>query len=203
MTEAPWTLERADVTRAHDAGLDDATVLHVIALSSFFGYLNRVADAVGIELDYDVQVRPPPPDPATPPWPRPPRDAWPDPNATRRITLAQRSGAIEAIGAWSSHVMDRDAPLRRAHRLLVSRVAAETVGDASIPAPPAPASPLEAALVTLTETIALAPWRLGAQALAPLREHGLDDAAVFDAIAVAAFANFASRLNVALAALAR
>jgi alkylhydroperoxidase family enzyme len=97
--------------------------------------------------------------------------------------------------------MERDAPLSRAHRLLISRVAAETVGDASIPAPAAPARPLDAALVTFTETIALAPWRLGEAAIDPLREVGLDDAAVFDVIAVAAFANFASRLSVALAAL--
>ena len=202
VTEAPWTLSRDDVRRAHDAGLDDATILHVVALSSFFGYLNRVADAVGIELDYEVTVQPPPPDPKTPPWPTPPRDRWPDPYATRRITLAMRSGAIEALAGWSAHVMERTTPLSRAQRLLISRVAAATVGDVSIPSAPDPATPLDRALVALTETIALAPWRLGEAALEPLRAAGLDDRAIFDAIAVAAFANFGSRLSVALAALA-
>jgi alkylhydroperoxidase family enzyme len=175
----------------------------VIALSSFFGYLNRVADATGIELDYDVQVAPPPPDPATPPWPRPPREAWPDPGATALITLAERPGAIDALAAWSAHVLDRDAPLSRAQRLLISRVAAETVGDGSSAAAPAAVTPLEVTMATFTETVALTPWRLGAAALDPLRAQGLDDAAIFDVIAVAAFANFASRLEVALAAPAR
>jgi alkylhydroperoxidase family enzyme len=202
VTEAPWTLSRADFDRARDAGLDDATVLHVIALSSFFGYLNRVADAVGIELDYDVAVRPPPPDPETPPWPRPSREQWPDPFATRRITLAMRVGAVEALGGWLAHVMERKAPLSRAQRALIARAAAATVGDASVPAGPPATTPVDRALVELTETIALAPWRLGAAALAPLRAAGLDDLAIFDAISVAAFANFGSRLSVALAALA-
>jgi alkylhydroperoxidase family enzyme len=202
VTEAPWTLSREDVRRAHDAGLDDPTVLHVIALSSFFGYLNRVADAVGIELDYEVAVRPPAPDPNTPSWPQPPREQWPDPYATRRITLAMRPGAIEALAGWSAHVMERSAPLSRAQRLLIARAAAITVGDLSVPAGPAASTPLERAMCALTETISRAPWRLGAAALAPLRDAGLDDATIFDVISVAAFGNFASRLSVALAALA-
>ncbi|HTJ45600.1 MAG TPA: hypothetical protein VL463_26035 [Kofleriaceae bacterium] len=196
VTEAPWTLTRHDRARAHDAELDDATILHVIMLSSFFGYLNRVADAVGIELDYDVMVRPPPPDPETPPLVRPSHDERPAPDQGP-LTITMRPGAIEALAAWNDHVMERDAPLTRAQRLLISRVAADTVGDASLPPP----EPSDHPIVALTETIALAPWRLGEAALAPLREAGMSDEAIFDAISVAAFANFASRLNVALAAL--
>jgi hypothetical protein len=204
VTGAPWTLARADLAHAADDGVDQATVLHVIMLSSFFGYLNRIADAVGVELDYQVAVMPPPPDPATPPWPRPTLDQRPDPLAARPLEIAMRAGAPGALAAWQAHMMEREAPLSRAQRDLIADVAAATVGDARRPPPAAPATPLERALTGLTETIALAPWRLGADALAPVRAAGLaDDAAVFDAIAVAAFANFESRLAVALAALAR
>jgi alkylhydroperoxidase family enzyme len=203
VTTSPWVLEQGDITRAHDAGLDDATILHVILLSSFFGYLNRVADAVGIDLDYDVAVTPPPADPSTPPWQRPPRAAWPDPRTTRLFQITMRPGAVEALATWSAHVMDRHEPLTLAERLLISRVAAATVGDASLPPPEDPENARERAMVELTETIALAPWRLGAAALAPLRDAGLDDAAVFDVISVAAFANFSSRVDVALTAISR
>lgn len=203
VTEAPWRLEQGDLSRAHAAGVDEATVLHVVMLSAFFGYLNRVADAVGIELDYDVAVRPPPPDPTTPPWPRPDRRDWPDPRGSRPFEVTMRAGAAEALASWSEQVMERDAPLSRAERLLISRTAAQTVGDASLPPPEEAASARDRALVAFTDTISLAPWRLGAAALAPLRAAGLDDAGVFGVISVAAFTNFASRLDVALTALGR
>ena len=42
--------------RSHAAGLDDAELLHAIALSAYFGHLNRIADAVAVPLDYDVRT---------------------------------------------------------------------------------------------------------------------------------------------------
>jgi alkylhydroperoxidase family enzyme len=103
-------------------------------------------------------------------------------------------------------VIDRDAPLSRAQRRLIAAVVADATGDlAGIRelGAPAPADALDQALVAYADTIARAPWRLGADALAPLRDHGLDDATLFDVIQVASHQSFASRLAVALAALAR
>ena len=190
-------LRRDDLTRARGAGLDDATVLHVIVLASFFGYLNRVADAVGIELDYEVTERPPAPDVTAPPWPRPEAHERPDPMAPRVLALAQRPGAVELWEAWRVHAMERDAPLGREHRALVAAVVADATGEAAVVTA---SSELDRALATYADTIARAPWRLGAQALAPLRAHGLDDAALFDVIFVASTQSFASRLAIALAA---
>jgi len=202
VTQAPWTLSGEDRSRAHAAGLDDATILHVIMLSSFFGYLNRIADAVGIELDYEVAVRPPAADPSTPPWPR--ADIVIDTLAPRALRLEQRPGAMEAMEPWFARVLDRDEPLTRAQRRRVLDVAIATVGDGRAHRVEVASTALEHELDELTETIALAPWRLGADALRGVREAGLTgDEAVFDAIQVAAFCNFEARMTVALAAISR
>ena len=67
----------------------------------------------------------------------------------------------------------------------------------------APRDALEVAISAYAELLTRAPWRLGADALAALRAGALDDAALFDVIATASYATFASRTAVALAALGR
>jgi len=205
VTEAPWTLRSDDLARLHAAGLDDDTVLHVLALAAFFGYLNRVADAVGIELDYDVAEPPPTPDPDTPPLPRPDPEEWPFVYRRRSVDVPQREGLAELLAAWREHAIERDAPLSRGQRGLLTRIAAEAVGDLEGMRAPAASveMPLDRELAAYADTLCRAPWRLGAEALRPLRELGLDDVALFDVIATAAYASFSSRLAVALAALAR
>ena len=59
------------------------------------------------------------------------------------------------------------------------------------------------ALRRLAEIITLAPWQLSDDSFTELRKHGLDDAALFDACAVASSAGMFSRVTVALASLAR
>ena len=202
VTETPWAMTGEDLQRARADGLDDAEVLQVIALAAIFGYLNRVADAVGIELDYEVAHVPPPPDPETPALPVPDRAEWPEPGEPSPLRLSQRSGAAELVQAWRQYVLERDAPLPRDLRTaIVAQVAART-GDAArarghvdgaLPAP----------VAAYVDLLALAPWRLGAAALAPLRAAGFDDDALFDLIATASFATFQSRVSAALAGLAR
>jgi alkylhydroperoxidase family enzyme len=204
VTEAPWTLCRDDLGRLRAAGLDDAEVLHVVALSSFFGYLNRVADAVGIELDYDVALTPPAADASVAPLARPERHECPDPDRARPLQLAQRPATAALADAWHVQVMERVAPLGRAHRRLVAAVVADATGDvAALRATglPAPSDEVGRALAAYADLVARAPWQLGAAALAPLRAAGLDDAALFDVIVTASYQSFASRLEVSLAAL--
>jgi len=204
VTEAPWTLRAGDLARAAAAGVDEATVLHVVALAAHFGYLNRVADGVGIELDYDVAVAPPPADPATPPLPRPAPPDWPFPERAP-LAIAMRPDTAAALDAWSEHALERDAPLSRSRRALIARTVAEGLGDldgvrANVVAP---TDALEVAIAGFADLVTRAPWRLGASSLAPLRAGGLDDEALFDVITTAAFATLQSRLAVALAALGR
>jgi len=206
VTEAPWTLERADLARARDVGLSDDAILGMIALSSFFNHLNRMADAVGIELDYEVRHRPPTPVPDTPALARAEPSAWPDPDAPRPLELSRKPGMGAALADCRAYVMERDAPLRVPQRQVIARAVAERLGDAAtvrrlihVEA----RSEVDRTLERFAEIATLAPWRLGAETFEMLRAALHTDLAVFDAIAVTSFANTVSRLDVALAALGR
>jgi hypothetical protein len=214
VTEAPWTLERADLARARDVGLADEPVLTVIALSATFNYLNRMADAIGIELDYDVQIRPPAAVPDTPALARAEPSAWPDPDAPRPLDVSRKPALAEALAHCRAYVMERDAPLSIPQRQVIARAVAERLGDAATvrrlshsephTTPHVePRSEVDRTLERFADVATLAPWRLGAQTFEMLRAALRTDLAAFDAIAVAAFANLASRLDVALAALGR
>ncbi len=199
VTTAPWTLSRAHHTRAREAGLTDDDVLHAIALSSYFGHLNRVADAVAVPLDYEVQLAAPAADPTAPAL-----DPAPRPIAGKpAIELASRPATAAAIAEWRSYLYNRDAPLTRRQRTLIVRLVARWLGDAGISSPEdLTANPLDDALRTLVEQVTLAPWQLSGASFAPLRAHGFDDAALFDACVTASSAGVWVRVEVALVALA-
>jgi uncharacterized peroxidase-related enzyme len=54
LTRTPWMMRESDVRSLRAVGFDDLAILHIVQLASFFNYVNRVADALGIELDPDV-----------------------------------------------------------------------------------------------------------------------------------------------------
>ncbi len=201
VTERPWSLTRADLDRARAAGLDDSSILHVVLQSSLFGHFNRIADAVGVDLDYVDRCGAPHIEPATPPylWPSSP----PDPDRSREIDLASRDGAAELAAAWQRCALERAAPLAREQRTLIAAAVAERLGDRSVTSR-MPQGPVDRALVDLADLVTLAPWRLGPAAYEPLRELGLtDDRSVFDVVATASSAGVFSRIRVALAGLSR
>jgi alkylhydroperoxidase/carboxymuconolactone decarboxylase family protein YurZ len=201
VTEQPWAMTGADLARARAAGLDDAGILHAVLQASLFGHFNRIADAVGVELDYPDRFHAPHVEPATPPYLRP--TSMPAPHAAPPIELASRPGAVELATAWERYALDRDAPLTRHQRALLAAAVAACLGDASRP-PLTPETDLDRALVDLADLVTLAPWRLGPSAYTRIRELGLtDDSAVFDAVATASSAGVLSRIRVTLAALAR
>jgi alkylhydroperoxidase family enzyme len=199
VTEAPWMLSRAHHKRAREAGLDDADLLHAIALSSYFGHLNRIADATGVPLDYEVRALPPQVDATVAPWPVAPRLVTGRP----ALDLAAREATAKALGEWRTYMFHRDAPLTRRQRTLVARWVATWLGDGGISSPAdLTVNPLDDALRDLAELVTLAPWKLSDDAYEPLRAAGFDDAALFDVCATASTAGVLSRLEVALAALA-
>jgi alkylhydroperoxidase family enzyme len=198
-TVAPWEMQRAKLARAHAAGLSDEDVLQAIALSAYFGHLNRIADAVGVPLDYDVKLAPPATDPSVP--------ALAPAPATRvgrpALDLATRPETQRAIAEWRDYAFKRDEPLTRRQRTFIARCVARWVGDGSISPPDdLTGNPLDDALRELAETVTLAPWQLGAHSFSALRDAGFDDAALFDVCATASIAGMISRLEVALVALA-
>jgi alkylhydroperoxidase family enzyme len=198
VTREPWTLSRALLKKWHDAGLSDDDVLHAVALSSFFGHLNRIADATGVALDYDVKQLPPKPDPSVTPWPESPKLV----TARPAIDLAHRTATANALNDWRTYMFHRDAPLTRRQRTVIARFVAAWLGDGGISPPDdLTVNPLDEALRALARLVTLAPWQITDDSFQPLREAGFDDAALFDVCATASSAGVFSRIAVALAAL--
>jgi len=199
VTEAPWALSRAHLSRAYQANLGDEDVLHVIMLSSFFGHLNRIADAVAVPLDYSVKLDPPRTNPSAPPWPSAPSLVVGRP----AIDIARRPATATAFTEWRHYIFySHDTPLTRRQRTLIARWVATWLGDGGISSPTdLTVNPLDDALRAAAEVVTRAPWRLGDEVYAPLRENGFGDAGVFDVCATAASAGVFSRIEVALAAL--
>ncbi len=200
ITTEPWVLSRAHHARAHEAGLSDDDILHAILLSSYFGHLNRIADAVAVPLDYIVQLPVPATDPAVPPFAASPIAV----TGRLALELSRRPATAQAIAAWRTYIFDRDAPLTRRQRTVLARWVSSYLGDGGISTPAdLTENPIDGALRQLAETITLAPWQLSDASFTQLRRHGLDDSALFDACAVASSAGMFSRVTVALASLAR
>ncbi len=49
VTRAPATISAADIQALQPYGLDDAAIHDAIQVIAYFNYINRIADAVGIE----------------------------------------------------------------------------------------------------------------------------------------------------------
>ena len=49
MTHEPASIQQEDVDALRVHGLDDAAIHDAIQVISYFNYINRVADAVGVE----------------------------------------------------------------------------------------------------------------------------------------------------------
>jgi uncharacterized protein YciW len=60
LTGAPGAIGEDDIEGLRRVGYDDVGILHVVLGSSQFNYLNRVADGVGIPLDYRTEIEPAP-----------------------------------------------------------------------------------------------------------------------------------------------
>jgi alkylhydroperoxidase family enzyme len=198
VTAAPWSLTRADHERWRAAGLGDDDVLHAIALASYFGHLNRIADAVAVPLDYPVAIAAPRPDPSTPPFPIAPRAL----DGARALALDTRPATAAAIGAWRAYLDEKPGPLAPRDRAQIAAWVARWIGDGG-GAPASADGPLDGELRALAELVTLAPWRLDDAAFQPLRTHGFTDEALFDACVAASSAGTFSRIDVALRALAR
>lgn len=199
------------------AGLENAAILHALLQAALFGHHNRIADAVGVDADYPDRFASPRPEAATPAYDAAPPLAHEYPvadaaaaNANESapaagpITLALRDGMPERLAGWLAHVLEREDHIDRRRRTLIRATVATRLGDTSVPTAIPPSDDLDRALVTLTELVVLAPWRLAPTAYADVRALGLtDDAAVFAAIATASTCAVASRINVVLAGFGR
>lgn len=179
--------------------MSDEDILHAITLSSYFGHLNRIADAVQGPLDYTVKLTPPETDPSITPWSTAPELVAGRP----AIDIARRPATANAFTEWKHYIFySHDAPLTRRQRTLIARWVAAWLGDGGI-SPPTDltVNPIDDALRQVAEVVTLAPWKITDDTFAPLRAKGFDDAAVFDVCATTTSAGVFSRIEVALVAL--
>lgn len=59
LTREPWTMTRDDVEQLRAHGLSDAAILDLNMVVSYYAYVNRIADGLGVELEsfWDEQGR--------------------------------------------------------------------------------------------------------------------------------------------------
>ena len=48
LTRTPGDMTRQDVEALRDAGFDDRAILQINLIASYFNYINRVADGLGV-----------------------------------------------------------------------------------------------------------------------------------------------------------
>lgn len=51
LTRAPHSIRAADVGALRDAGFDDTAILDICQVVSYYNYVNRLADGLGVELE--------------------------------------------------------------------------------------------------------------------------------------------------------
>ncbi len=202
LTEAPWLVSAGDLDGMGRAGIADHEIVHAVAVTGFFNYVTRVADASGIEFDYESPLPRLQIDLGREPLPRPPRAEWPELDPSPRRPISLRPATEAALAAFRSHAFELDAPLTRRERRVIARVAMEGVCDAGASAldDAAPRTPREEALAAYAAKLTVTPWRMTEADLAPLRQEGLDDRGLLHTLSLVAFQNMDSRVRLALGA---
>lgn len=205
LTEAPWSVEAADFARLRAVGLSEEGLEQAISVASFFNYFPRVADGTGVELDYASPLPRLTIDFTREALPRPPREAWnPAVDGSRVPVFPSRAYAQPALERWHEYLFDRDAPLSRHDRRVVTRAVAAELCDAGALAAYDEARPSDArerALAAYATKLTRTPWAMNAADAAALRAEGLSDGAILDVITLVAHQNTFSRMHHGLAAL--
>jgi alkylhydroperoxidase family enzyme len=51
LTRAPGDMTKADVVSLRDAGFSDRDILDICTVASYYAYVNRIADGLGVTLE--------------------------------------------------------------------------------------------------------------------------------------------------------
>lgn len=51
LTQEPWNMVEEDVITLRDAGFSDTDILDINQITSYYAYVNRLADGLGVELE--------------------------------------------------------------------------------------------------------------------------------------------------------
>ena len=56
LTRTPWSVTQADIDRLRVMGLADRAINDATQVISFFNYINRVADGLGVDLEQGMPL---------------------------------------------------------------------------------------------------------------------------------------------------
>lgn len=51
LTRQPWAMSADDVAQLRVAGFGDVDILHIAEVTSYYAYVNRIADGLGVPLE--------------------------------------------------------------------------------------------------------------------------------------------------------
>jgi alkylhydroperoxidase family enzyme len=210
LTAQPWAVTSETVQDAVRQGLDADHVESAIGVVAMFNYFTRVADASGIEFDYESPLPAFEPDRGQTAVPRPeapvpeapvPEALVPDVRAAVGQRLPSPGPLRTAWDTWRAYLLDTDEPVSRDERRLLARVAAEESADwvgASELGPAA--SGADTPVTAFARKLSREPWCMQADDLDSLRAAGYAEPAILHVISVVAHQNATSRLALGLAA---
>jgi alkylhydroperoxidase family enzyme len=206
LTARPWAVTSEIVKDTVRQGLDADQVEAAIGVVAMFNYFTRVADASGIEFDYESPLPAFEPDRGRTAAPRP-DDPVPDgPVPDGRAAAGQRvpsAGQLRtAWETWRTYLLDTGEPISRDERRLLARVAAEESADWTGAAElgSGDATGADGPLATFARKLSREPWCMQAGDLESLRAAGYTEPALLHVISVVAHQNATSRLALGLAA---
>jgi alkylhydroperoxidase family enzyme len=194
-------------------GLDEEQIEAAIGVISMFNYFTRVADATGIEFDYETPLPAFQPDLSQATAPRPSRPgssgasgasgASGQPGGPRRRPGYPRLQA--AWETWRAYELDTEEPIGLGERRLLASVAAEEATDwegAEALGGLQFLADADERLVGFARKLSRQPWRMVAGDLEGLRAAGYSEEAILHVISVIAHQNADSRLAIGLSAAA-
>ena len=204
LTAEPWALTPEEVRDAVQQGLNAEQVDAAVGVISMFNYFTRVADATGIEFDYETALPAFRPDLRQVTVPRPDRTSSSGSQAGGRP--APRPPQLrDAWESWRAYVLDSEKPISRQERRLLASVAAEETADwegAEALGGLRFLADGDVRLIGFARKLSRQPWRMEVADLDGLRASGYSEEAVLHVISVVAHQNADSRLAVGLRATA-
>lgn len=51
LTRTPWDMHEADVAELRSEGFGDRDILDIVEVTSYYAYVNRIADGLGVDLE--------------------------------------------------------------------------------------------------------------------------------------------------------
>jgi alkylhydroperoxidase family enzyme len=200
LTSQPWALTAAAFRDAIDQGLSEEQIEAAVGVISMFNYFTRVADATGIEFDYETPLPAFKPDQGQVGDTRPDRADSPGQQPGRRRT-PEHPRLQAAWESWRAYELHSDEPISQRERSLLACVAAEEATDwagAEALGGVRTAAAGDDGLIDFASKLSRQPWRMQPADLETLRAAGYSEVAVLHVISVVAHQNADSRLAIGL-----